>query len=183
MRVISGRFKGRPLKAVPGMKTRPTSDKVKEALFNKIGPYFDGGTALDLYAGTGSLGIEAVSRGFSTCVFVDRAQQAVRVIKNNLSSLDLLGMCEVYRNEAERALHVLAKRKRMFDVIFLDPPYADENVTDVIELIVEMGLLAESGQIICEHRSSVDLPGSVTTLHKKQAVTYGDTGISIYKSD
>ncbi|SFE41634.1 16S rRNA (guanine(966)-N(2))-methyltransferase RsmD [Alteribacillus iranensis] len=180
MRIISGDYKGRTIKAVPGMKTRPTSDKVKESLFNRIGPYFDGGAVLDLYAGTGNLGIEALSRGCDTCVFIDQSSQAVRVVKHNIKNLGIMKNTEVYRNDAKRALYIMGNRKRSFDLIFLDPPYAKEQLSNIVEIIEEQNLLTEEGQIVCEHHSETVLPEDIQSFRKSQAVTYGDTGITIY---
>lgn len=122
MRVVSGSAKGRPLKAVPGTGTRPTTDKVKEALFSMIGPYFDGGVALDLFAGSGGLGIEALSRGMDKAVFIDMESKSIDVIKENLRKTGLEGQAEVFRNDAGRALKALAKRGALFDAVFLDRP-------------------------------------------------------------
>ncbi|SDH90477.1 16S rRNA (guanine(966)-N(2))-methyltransferase RsmD [Alteribacillus bidgolensis] len=183
MRVISGKSKGTTLKAVPGMKTRPTSDKVKEALFHRIGPYFNGGSGLDLYAGTGSLGIEAMSRGFSSFVFVDKSPQAVKVIKANVKAANLLESCEIYRNDAKRALAALEKRKKTFDLIFMDPPYDQQELAKMLQAIYDKELLTPSGKIICEHRSSVKLPDTISLITKQTEDLYGDTGVSIYALD
>src|SRR6476620_7456044 len=102
MRIISGNKKGLPLKAVPGKGTRPTTDKVKESIFNMIGPYFDGGNGLDLYAGSGGLGIEGLSRGLDSVIFVDQDKKAIQTIHDNLTFTKLDGMAEVYRTEADR---------------------------------------------------------------------------------
>ena len=110
MRIISGDKKGLPLKAVPGKDTRPTTDKVKESIFNMIGPYFEGGKGLDLFAGSGGLGIEALSRGFNEMIFVDRDMKAIQTVKENLRSAGLGEQAEVYRNEADRALKAIVKR-------------------------------------------------------------------------
>lgn len=122
MRVISGTRKGRTLKAVPGQSTRPTTDKVKESIFNMIGPYFDGGWALDLFAGSGGLGIEALSRGFDHCIFVDRDIKAIQTIKGNLNQLSLMDQSEVFRNEAKRALAAVVKRRNPFKPFSLIRP-------------------------------------------------------------
>lgn len=116
MRVVSGKCKGHPLKAVPGNTTRPTTDKVKESIFNMIGPYFDGGTALDLFGGSGGLGIEAISRGIEKAIFVDRDSKAIKVIHQNLESCRIHEQAEVYRNDAERAVKALIKREMSFDL-------------------------------------------------------------------
>ncbi|MBJ3791977.1 16S rRNA (guanine(966)-N(2))-methyltransferase RsmD, partial [Bacillus sp. OA1] len=114
MRVVSGKCKGHPLKAVPGNTTRPTTDKVKESIFNMIGPYFDGGIALDLFGGSGGLGIEALSRGIDKVIFVDRDSKAIKVIHQNLESCRVQEQAEVYRNDAERAVKALIKREIAF---------------------------------------------------------------------
>lgn len=118
MRVIAGEHRGRKLAAVPGSGTRPTTDKVKESIFNMIGPYFDGGWALDLYAGTGSLGIEALSRGADKAVFVERDAKAFSVVKQNVSACRLDAYAEMYRMDADRAIRQLAKREQPFDLVF-----------------------------------------------------------------
>ena len=122
MRVIAGEHKGRRLKAVPGQKTRPTTDKVKESMFNIIGPYFDGGLALDLFAGTGGLGIESLSRGIDKAVFIDQDYKAVSVIRENIRDLRLDAQAEIFKNDAKRALDQLAERGLQFDLVFLALP-------------------------------------------------------------
>ena len=128
MRVVSGKCKGHPLKAVPGNTTRPTTDKVKESIFNMIYPYFDGGIALDLFGGSGGLGIEALSRGIDKAIFVDRDSKAIKVIHQNLESCRVQEQAEVYRNDAERAVKALIKREMSFDLILIDPPYKEQKL-------------------------------------------------------
>ncbi len=118
MRVISGTRKGQPLKAVPGTNTRPTTDKVKESIFNRIGPYFASGRGLDLYAGSGGLGIEAISRGLEHMIFIDSSRQALQTLRSNLKACRFEDQSEVYKNDSHRALKALAKRHAAFDVIF-----------------------------------------------------------------
>ncbi|MFC0558723.1 16S rRNA (guanine(966)-N(2))-methyltransferase RsmD [Halalkalibacter alkalisediminis] len=180
MRVISGDKRGLPLKAVPGSSTRPTTDKVKESIFNMIGPYFDGGIALDLYAGSGGLGIEAISRGVQKAIFVDQNRKAIETIKQNLSHCSFEEKAEVYRNDATRALKALIKREISFSYVFLDPPYAEQNISNEISIILDYHLLDEKGKIICEHASSVVLPEEIGLGKKQRSETYGDTTISIY---
>lgn len=181
MRVISGKRKGHILKAVPGMGTRPTSDKVKEALFNMIGPYFSSGIALDLYGGSGGLGIEALSRGMDHVIFVDHDKKAVSVIKENLRKTNLFDQAEVYCNDAKRALRALVKRNMKFDYIFLDPPYAKQQLESDMLFIDENSILSDSGTIICEHDRSVTLNRKVGTLQLVRSEVYGDTTISLFK--
>lgn len=183
MRVVSGKCKGHPLKAVPGNTTRPTTDKVKEAIFNMIGPYFEGGIALDLFGGSGGLGIEALSRGIDKAVFVDRDSKAVRIIHQNLESCRLQDQAEVYRNDAERAVKALIKRELSFDVILLDPPYKDQKLISLISVMDQHGVLKEDGLIMAEHENDVVLPETIGRLVKVRSESYGITVISIYKHE
>lgn len=181
MRVISGTHKGRAFKAVPGMKTRPTTDKVKESLFNIIGPYFSGGVGVDLFAGSGGLGIEALSRGLDKVIFIDKSNQAVKTIKQNLEQLSLTSQAEVYRNEAKRALQLLAKRGVTCTYIFLDPPYYNHELISILEEISNKGLLAKNGLIVVEHAHDAHLPDVVKNLEKTRGETYGVTKLTFYK--
>ncbi|PGE19304.1 16S rRNA (guanine(966)-N(2))-methyltransferase RsmD [Bacillus toyonensis] len=181
MRVVSGKCKGHPLKAVPGNTTRPTTDKIKESIFNMIGPYFDGGTALDLFGGSGGLGIEAISRGIEKTIFVDRDSKAIKVIHQNLESCRIHEQAEVYRNDAERAVKALIKREMSFDLILIDPPYKDQKIVSLISVMDQHGLLHRDGLIMSEHGNDVVLPDSIGNLVKVRAENYGITAISIYK--
>jgi 16S rRNA (guanine966-N2)-methyltransferase len=183
MRVVSGSCKGRSLKAVPGSTTRPTTDKVKEAIFNMIGPYFENGLGLDLFAGSGGLGIEALSRGLEKVIFVDRDPKAFQIIKENLTSCDLIDQSEVYRNDAERALKAILKRELKFDFIFLDPPYKKQQLIKLLESFNKENLLNDEGIIVCEHASDVVLPDSVGSLYLIKKEQYGIIGISIYQQN
>lgn len=159
MRVISGQAKGHPLRAVPGNGTRPTTDKVKEALFSMIGPYFDEEErVLDLFAGSGGLGIEALSRGAGSAVFVDSSPQSVDVVRRNLESTKLAGKASVYRNDARRALKVMEKSGLPFDLIFLDPPYVVKDCDAILTEIAQRGLAAESAIAVVEHHPDVSYP-------------------------
>lgn len=180
MRVVSGICKGRPLKAVPGTSTRPTTDKVKEAIFNMIGPYFDGGMALDLFAGSGALGLEALSRGLDRAIFVDRDMRAIQTIRANIQACELEDKAEVFRNEADRALKALIKRAVTFDYIFLDPPYKKHELTNIMKKMDEHMLLQPEGFIICEHSQEVKLPDSVGRLQQQKHERYGITAVTIF---
>ncbi len=180
MRVVSGTNKGISLKAVPGNSTRPTTDKVKEAIFNMIGPYFEGGVGLDLFAGSGGLGIEALSRGLDKVIFVDRDGKAIHTVKTNIAACKLETKSEVYRNEADRALKALIKRDIVFDYIFLDPPYKKQQLEKLVLVIDEEGLLSEDGVIVCEHGSDVSLPEEIGRFRQKKYEKYGIIAVSIY---
>lgn len=150
MRIIAGTHKGRQIKAVTGDNTRPTTDKVKENIFNVMGQFFAGGMALDLFAGSGNLGLEAISRGVDRAVFIDMSPAAIKVINGNIANLNLGSQVEVYRNDAMRALGVLAKKSRQFDLIFLDPPYAKIRITNLLSEILNKELIRSDGIIMCE---------------------------------
>lgn len=181
MRVVSGSCKGKKLKAVPGNSTRPTTDKVKEAMFNMIGPYFDGGLGLDLFAGSGGLGIEALSRGLEKVIFVDMDGKSIQTIYENLHICGLEEKSEVYRNHAERAMKAITKRGLMFNYIFLDPPYKKQQLEKIILMIDKHKLLCHDGVIICEHGSELNMPMQIGTFNIKKKETYGIIGVSIYE--
>lgn len=183
VRVVSGSKKGIHLKAVTGMSTRPTTDKVKEAIFNIIGPYFDGGNGLDLFGGSGGLGIEALSRGIDKVIFVDRDQKAIQTIKGNLETCRLVEHAEVYRNEAFRALKAIVKRDIKFDLILLDPPYKQQKLIELIEEISKHQLLTKHGYIVAEHGSDVSLESSIGNLRLVRHEVYGIIGVSIYRHE
>ncbi len=181
MRVISGTRKGKILKAVPGSSTRPTTDKVKEAIFNIIGPYFDGGVGLDLFAGSGGLGIEALSRGAERVIFVDRDGKAIQTIHENVKTCELEDFVEIFRNDAERALKAVIKRELAFQFIFLDPPYKKQQLLKLLEWIEREQLLVPNGTIICEHGSDIQLPETVGKLGVRKHEKYGIIAITIYE--
>ncbi|WP_243386705.1 16S rRNA (guanine(966)-N(2))-methyltransferase RsmD [Bacillus kexueae] len=180
MRVVSGSRKGQPLKAVPGMTTRPTTDKVKESIFNMVGPYFEGGMVLDLFAGSGGLGIEALSRGMDKAIFIDRDRKAIQTIHTNLKACKFTEQAEVYKTEADRALKALVKRSLTFDLIMLDPPYKKQQLERILSFIDEHQLLEKEGMIICEHSDEVRLPNVIGSLTQKKMEVYGQTIITIY---
>ncbi|KQL54742.1 16S rRNA (guanine(966)-N(2))-methyltransferase RsmD [Heyndrickxia shackletonii] len=183
MRVISGSCKGKSLKSVPGNQTRPTTDKVKEAIFNMIGPYFSGGIGLDLFAGSGGLGIEAMSRGLDKVIFVDRDIQAFQTVKSNIKLCGFEEQSEIFRNDSERALKALIKRQISFDVIFLDPPYKKQKLVDLLQMISDAKMLSENGSIVCEHSSDLELPNSIGDFISVKTAKYGIIGLSIFQLD
>ncbi|THF73274.1 16S rRNA (guanine(966)-N(2))-methyltransferase RsmD [Cohnella fermenti] len=180
MRVISGEAKGRPLKAVPGQTTRPTTDKVKEALFSMIGPYFDGETVLDLFAGTGGLGIEALSRGAGKAVFVDTNPRSVEIVRTNLDAAKLADRAEVYKNDAGKAIRLLERKGIRFDLIFLDPPYAMKTCRELLDELEARGLTANEAVAVVEHESGFDYGERIGLFARRRLATYGETAISIY---
>nr|WP_269847171.1 16S rRNA (guanine(966)-N(2))-methyltransferase RsmD [Paenibacillus sonchi] len=169
------------MKSVPGTGTRPTTDKVKEAMFSMIGPYFDGGAALDLFAGTGGLGIEALSRGMDQAVFVDMEQKSIDTVRANLKAAKVEAQAEVYRNDAGRALSALEKRGRSFDLVFLDPPYRLKHGNELMLAMVQKGLLREDAVVVLEHESSYAYPEVIPGFRRTRQAVYGETAVSIYK--
>lgn len=180
MRIVAGISKGRILKAVPNQLTRPTSDKVRQAIFNMVGPFFNGGFGLDLYAGSGSLGIESLSRGLHKVIFIDNNSQAIRTIKDNLQRSGLKTQSEVYLNNVDLALKVLKKRKLTFTLIFLDPPYKNVTLIPDLETIQDFQLLAQFGTIVVEHDKGFQIPDRVGALARRKLGIYGNTAVSIF---
>ncbi|TCT26892.1 16S rRNA (guanine966-N2)-methyltransferase [Melghiribacillus thermohalophilus] len=182
MRVISGTLKGRQIKPVPSRMTRPTADKVKEAMFQIIGPFLDGGLVLDLFAGSGNLGIEALSRGAERTIFVDRHPRAIQTIYENIRNLHIQDQAEVYKTDAFRALKAASKRGLMFDYIFLDPPYEKCSYTALFEAILNHTLIHSESIIICEHTADEQLPEEFGKLAAFKSEIYGKTtGITLYR--
>ncbi|HEU4963069.1 MAG TPA: 16S rRNA (guanine(966)-N(2))-methyltransferase RsmD [Bacilli bacterium] len=185
MRVISGEFRGRRLQAVPGSKTRPTTDKVKESMFNIIGPYFEAGLALDLFAGTGGLGLESLSRGMDKCIFIEMDVKAFRTVRDNVKTLGLdRDRAEVFKNEARKALEQLADRELRFDLVFLDPPYHKiELYEQVMTKLIDSNLLADDAYVVAEHAADVELPDTYGKAKRWRQAQYGDIAISFYRFD
>ena len=181
MRVIAGERKGMPLKAVSGMTTRPTTDKVKESLFNILGPFFNGGTVIDLFAGSGGLGIESLSRGMDHAIFIEKDTKAFQNLKENIAKCRYEDVTEAYRNDATRAIKALAKRELKADLIFLDPPYAKHVYYKLVEEVIQKAIIANTGTIVCEHDTSITLPDEIETFEKFREEKYGSTLISFYR--
>ncbi|MUT66306.1 16S rRNA (guanine(966)-N(2))-methyltransferase RsmD [Paenibacillus sp. NEAU-GSW1] len=181
MRVIAGEAKGRTLKAVPGMNTRPTTDKVKEAIFSMIGPYFDGGYALDLFAGTGGLGIEAWSRGVAKTVFIDREKISVDIVRHNTEAAGMGSAAEIYRNDAERAIKLLEKRGIAFKLVFLDPPYRITTMDELMVDLADRSMLEDGAVIVVEHDAAHEYPEHIERFEQMKKTKYGDTAVTIYR--
>ena len=177
MKIVSGIYGGRPLKTLDGKITRPTSDKVRGAIFNMIGPYFDGGRVLDLYAGSGGLSIEAVSRGMSSAVLVEKDRRAQSIVAENIQMTKESAKFQLLKMEAERALDQL---EGVFDLVFLDPPYAKEQIVSDIEKMAERNLLADDVMVVCETDKSVELPEEIACLGIWKEKIYGISKVTVY---
>lgn len=181
MRIVAGTAKGTRLKMVPGNHVRPTSDRVKESLFSILGPFFTGGWVLDLFAGTGSLGLEALSRGMERGFFIDQSRTSCKTIRDNVNLCKMQDQVEVYCQNARVALNRLAQRKLKFDLVFLDPPYDQPLLIPSIEQIAKSKLLADEGLIVAEHQSRRELPEVIETLTAYRRLNYGETAITLYR--
>ena len=177
LRVVAGDFGGRPLKTLEGKTTRPTTDKVKGAIFNMIGPFFDGGRVLDLFSGSGSLAIEAISRGMSSAVLVEKDRRAQAVIQENIKMTKSEEQFQLLKMDAARALTQLTGQ---IDLVLLDPPYAKEQIVANITQLEEQGLLSEEVMLVCETDKGVDLPEEVSNFGIWKQKTYGISKVTVY---
>ena len=177
MRVITGTARGTSLKAPAGLSTRPTGDKVKQALFNMI-QYEIAGDVLDLFAGSGQLGIEALSRGARSAVFVDQGRDAIAVIRDNLKKTHLEDKAQVICCDY---LSYLSKCKKQFRMIFLDPPYGEKYLETAIKVISEIDILAEGGIIIAERPLGKELSDTFHGLTASKDYHYGKTVITLFR--
>jgi len=187
MRVIAGTLRRRTLEAPPGMATRPTSDRLRETLFNVLAPRIQGARFLDLYAGSGAVGIEAASRGAESVVLVERAATALKVLRANLENLGLRGGVRV------EALSVAAFLKKVrpesagfvFDIVFMDPPYeADNEYALALSLLggEASRLLSQDAVVIAEHRRRENLDERYGVLERTRVLEQGDAGLSFYRT-
>jgi len=159
LRVISGTLKGRRLVCPPGLTTRPTADRTKESIFNILSGRFQGKRVLDLFAGTGALGIEALSRGAAFAVFIDQGRASMDTIQRNIRALGLEAHCRTVRWNIRKNLNCL-RSTQPFDLVFMDPPYATDSVTPVLTSLAACGALCPGGRIVIEHndRERIVLP-------------------------
>ncbi len=181
MRIVAGTYRSRVIQSVPGDSTRPTQAKIKEAIFSRIGPYFDGGDMLDLFAGSGNMGFEALSRGITSVTFCDCNYKAVQTIKTNAATLKASAQCHIFKMDYEQLLQRLIKEKRTFDLIYLDPPYRKQRIHEILTLIDCNGLLKESGNVVCESLKEDSFSESYGSLYQVKSVDYGITKITYYK--
>lgn len=183
MRVVSGTYRGRRLKSLDGDNTRPTSDKVKESIFNMIGPYFDGGKVLDLFAGSGGLAIEAISRGMAHAVCVDRSYPAMKVIQENIKITKEPEKFTTLKMDANQAIQKLSHEENSFDLILLDPPYAKQQIVTQLEKMLDENLLNSDCLVVCETDKGVVLPEELQTLVQIRHQVYGMSAVTIYRNE
>ena len=186
MRVIAGKFRSRQLKSLKGMALRPTSDRLRETLFNVIADRVEGSRFLDVFAGTGAVGIEALSRGAREAVFIENHAPAAALIEKNLESLGLRAEARVLAVDAARGLQRLAAEaaaeRKDYDIAFLDPPYAAvEDYRRVLSFLGTSRLLAEDSLVIAEHQPKLELPETAGNLDRVRMLRQGDAALSFYR--
>jgi 16S rRNA (guanine966-N2)-methyltransferase len=186
MRVIAGKYRSRQLKSLKGMALRPTSDRLRETLFNVIGPRIEGARFVDLFAGTGAVGIEALSRGAREVIFIENHAPAAALIKKNLASLEIRDHARVLCVDAVHGLEILhtvsAASESAPGIIFLDPPYGNtEDYDRVLSFPGFATLIGEDSLVIAEHRRNFELPELAGKLHRVRVLRQGDAVLSFYR--
>jgi 16S rRNA (guanine966-N2)-methyltransferase len=186
MRIIAGTYRSRILKSLKGPALRPTSDRLRETLFDVLGPGVEGSRFLDVFAGTGAVGIEAMSRGAVQAVFIENHGPAATLIRRNLESLGLRSGFQILAEDALRGLMKLAGRHQPddpgFDFVFLDPPYAaGEQYDRVLEFLGSAALLAPGATVIAEHRRTAELPAWLGMLKRSRVLRQGDAALTFYR--
>jgi len=179
MRVVGGEVRGRRLKAPPSDRIRPTSDRIRETIFDLLGPGSAKGNVLDLFAGTGALGLEALSRGFDAAVFVEQDRIALGIIRENLSRCGYEGRARVEEKGVQQFMKVL-DAAAPFSLVLLDPPYKQQMVQKTLERLAGPGWMSEDGRIVCEAEGELELPDRVERFERTKHKRYGDTSVHVY---
>ena len=182
MRVIAGKFRSRPLKGPGKLRLRPTSDRLRETLFNILGAAVEDSWFVDAYAGTGAIGIEALSRGAREVIFVESHAATAKLIRANLASLKINSGVEIIEASALRGLERIAQRHLIADFIFLDPPYENEQeLFDVLDYLDASHVVAPRGLVIVEHHKRTELPERLDRLERTRLLEQGDAALSFYR--
>ena len=185
MRIIAGKHKSRVLKTLEGMNTRPMTDRMKESIFNCIGPYFDDLNVLDLFGGSGALSLEAISRGCAHSIIVDNSRDAIKVITENVNSLKENDKVSIFTSDYKLALKKLANET--FDIIFLDPPYRMNIIGDILKFIIENNMINKDGYIICQYvrgnleKLGINEESFSEELSIKKNYSFGNIEVLIYQ--
>lgn len=181
MRIISGTARGRKILSPEGMGTRPTLDRIKESIFNIIQDRVPGAIVVDVFAGTGSLGLEAASRGAKECYLVDKGETTFKYLKENIENLKFGGICKPLNTDSYAALTELSRRGIIFDLIFIDPPYLKDMIPPAVDIISDKKLLAEDGLIVTKIDSSEMLYEGNSDIVLFDYRKYGNTTVCFYK--
>lgn len=182
LRVIAGEFRGRRLRTPSGRTTRPTADRTREAVFNILGDLPRGSWVLDLFAGSGAFGIEALSRGAAGAVFVENDRRAFAVLQRNLADLGLLGRSRAWLRDAARGLGFLAGEGFRFRIAFLDPPYGAGLVLPALQGLISAGCMAAESLLVVEHNAVEAPPEAIGSFRRSDQRRYGGTLVSFYSS-
>lgn len=180
MRIIAGTHRGRVIRSLKGHKIRPTSDRVRESFFNIIGQYFNSVTVLDIYSGTGAIGLEFLSRGAYKAVFVDNSKESIGIAKKNAEDLNLIDRCQFFVMEASEFITKVTGER--FDYIYIDPPY-NINVANTVLCKIDESILKENGIITVEHSIKMRYPDRINRLYRYKERRFGDTVLSFYSMD
>jgi 16S rRNA (guanine(966)-N(2))-methyltransferase RsmD len=183
MRVIAGEYRSRVLQAPRGTETRPTSDRLRETLFNVLGPSVEGARFMDLYAGSGAVGIEAISRGAEFVWFAESARPAVRAIRDNLSALKIAGGFALEDRSVAKLLNSLVEKQRAAEIVFLDPPYEDaEEYEETLKFLARNHavVLADGAVVVAEHRRKQPLEARYSVLERYRVLEQGDAALSFF---
>lgn len=178
MRIITGTLKGRKLYSPNDNKIRPTSDKVKESIFNMVAEYMEDAVVVDLFCGTGNMGLEAISRGAKRAYFIDKARESILLTKKNIAYCQVENKATLISSDYERGLTAI---KEKADVIFLDPPYKAGFLESCLLKIAKLTMLSQDGLIVCEHGSEEKLPDRIDSMIKLKEKRYGKSIVDIYK--
>lgn len=177
MRIVSGKFGSRPLKTLTGSTTRPTSDKIRGAIFSKIGPYFDGGKFLDVFGGSGAMALEALSRGMDHATIIEMDRKAMSIIKENVTNLGVMNQVSFKAGDSRRVVETL---KNSYDIVFMDPPYAYPHIEQVALNIINQELVHEDSWLIIETDSKRVMPEIIAHFERIDCKDYKATCVHYY---
>ena len=180
MKIIAGDAKNKRIKSRKGTDTRPTLGSMKESLFSIIAPYVPDSVFLDLFSGSGSISLEALSRGAKRAVMIEKDTEALKYIIENVNTLGYEDRCRAYKNDALRAIEILGRKGEKFDIIFMDPPYEEEVCSRVIKAIEKNGILADGGLIISEHHVFEELEEEIGEFKRADERKNGKKCITFY---
>jgi 16S rRNA (guanine966-N2)-methyltransferase len=182
MRIVAGKYRGRRLRSLRGLALRPTSDRLRETLFNILGPGVEDALFVDVFAGTGAGGIEALSRGARGAVFIEKHPAAIELIRSNLAALGIRTGAEILATDALRGLESLAARHLRASFFFLDPPYAaEQECQEALEWLGSSRLLEPAGRVVVEHSRRRELPDRFEDLERVRLLEQGDAALSFYR--
>ncbi len=180
MRIITGQYKGRRLKTLEGLHVRPTSDRLRETLFNILAPRIEGARLVDLCAGSGAIGIEALSRGAAEVTFIENNRRAAQLISENLQHCGIAAGVRLINRDALSALKYLAEQQLHYDIVYLDPPYDSQLYSPILWLLAKHSLLADAGVVIVEHRRQFPLDTCYGELCAYRVLTQGETQLTFF---